>query len=196
MASRTYFRKSVKDIYCGGSGLCWLDFQKLPVVFLPVFNPDRAKSRQIYVLNRMRQEGYITEANMEKYLNEDIKVFVRKDFSAESPYYLETVRRLLLQYVEEIDFLEKGLKIYTVMDLEKQKQAQKALKKGLEAWDKRKGFRGVIKNMADLDEQKAFMKKTAEELRSQIKTDLTVPGFILSLDEETEDIPPGFFCGI
>ncbi|MDE0091833.1 MAG: transglycosylase domain-containing protein, partial [Oligoflexia bacterium] len=192
MASRTYFRKSVKDITVAEAALL-AGLPKAPSRFSPVFNTDRAKSRQIYVLNRMRQEGYITEENMEKYLNEDIKVFVRKDFSAESPYYLETVRRLLLQYIEEIDFLEKGLKIYTVMDLEKQKQAQKALKKGLEAWDKRKGLRGVTKNIADLNEQKAFMKKTAEELRSQIKTDLTVPGFILSLDEETEDIPPEFF---
>ena len=192
MASRTYFRKSVKDITLAEAALL-AGLPKAPSRFSPVFNPDRSKSRQIYVLNRMRQESYITEEEMKKHLNEDIKVFVRRDFSAKSPYYLETVRRLLLQYIEEKDLLEKGLKIYTFMDLEKQQYAQKALRKGLEEWDKRKGFRGAQKNIADLEEQKAFLEEMASKLRSQIKTNLIVPGFVLSLDEETEEIPPEFF---
>ena len=158
MASRTYFRKSVKDLTVAESALL-AGLPKAPSRFSPVFNPDRAKSRQIYVLNRMRQEGYISEEEMNEHLNEDIKVFVRKDFSAQSPYYLETVRRLLLKYITEADLLEKGLKVYTFMDLEKQKYAQLALKEGLEDWDKRQGFRGVKQNIADLEEQSAFMKK-------------------------------------
>ena len=192
MASRTYFRKSVKEVTVAEAALL-AGLPKAPSRFSPVSNPDRAKSRQIYVLNRMRQEGYITEEEMKKYLNEDIKIFVRKDFSAQSPYYLETVRRLLLQYIEETDLLEKGLKIYTFMDLEKQKYAQQALKKGLEEWDKRQGFKGVVKNTASLEEQKSFMEEEEKKLRSQVRTDLILPGFVLSLDEETEKIPPEFF---
>ena len=191
-ASRTYFRKSVQDITTAEAALL-AGLPKAPSRFSPVFNPDRAKSRQIYVLNRMRQEGYITEEEMKKYLNEDIKIFVRKDFSAQSPYYLETVRRLLLKYIKETDLLEKGLKIYTFMDLEKQKYAQKAVRKGLEDWDKRQGFRGVIKNIADLEEQKSFQEKEEKKLRSQVKSSLILPGFVLSLDPETEQIPPEFF---
>ncbi|MCZ0932871.1 MAG: transglycosylase domain-containing protein, partial [Oligoflexia bacterium] len=192
MAVRTYFRKSIKDITVAEAALL-AGLPKAPSRFSPVFNPDLAKSRQIYVLNRMRQEGYISEEEMNKYLNEDIKVFVRKDFSAKNPYYLETVRRLLLQYIEETDLLEKGLKIYTFMDLEKQKYAQKALRKGLEEWDKRQGFRGVEKSIASLEEQKSFREEEEKRLRSQVKSHLILPGFALSLDEETEEIPPEFF---
>ena len=192
MASRTYFRKSVKNITVAEAALL-AGLPKAPSRFSPVFNPDRAKSRQIYVLNRMRQEGYITEEEMKGYLNEDITVYVRRDFSAQSPYYLETVRRLLLQYIEEKDLLEKGLQIDTFMDLEKQKYAQQALKKGLEEWDKRQGFRGALKNIADLEEQKSFREEQEKKLRSQIKSSLTLPGFVLSLDEETEEIPSEFF---
>ena len=192
MASRTYFRKSVKDITVAEAALL-AGLPKAPSRFSPVFNPDRSKSRQIYVLNRMRQEGYITEEEMKEYLNEDIKVFVRKDFSAQSPYYLETVRRLLLQNIEETDLLEKGLKIYTFMDFEKQKYAQQAVRKGLEEWDKRQGFRGVKKNLASLEEQELFREEEEKKLRSQVRADFTLPGFVLSLNAETEDIPPEFF---
>ena len=192
MASRTYFRKSIADITVAEAALL-AGLPKAPSRFSPVFNPDRAKSRQIYVLNRMRQEGYITEEEMKEYLNEDIKIFVRKDFSAQSPYYLETARRLLLKYIEEKDLLEKGLKIYTFMDLEKQKYAQRALKKGLEEWDKRQGFRSVKKNISDPEEQKNFKLEEEKKLRSQIKTDFTLPGFVLSLEPETEEIPAEFF---
>ncbi|MCY4321671.1 MAG: PBP1A family penicillin-binding protein [Bdellovibrionaceae bacterium] len=192
MASRTYFRKSVKDITIAEAALL-AGLPKAPSRFSPVFNPGRAKSRQIYVLNRMRQEGYITEDEMNKHLNEDIKIFVRKDFSAQSPYYLETVRRLILKYIEEKDLLEKGLKIYTFMDFEKQRYAQQAVKKGLEEWDKRQGFRGIKKNLSNLEEQKTFMEEEEKKLRSQLRSDFILPGFALSLDPETEEIPPEFY---
>ena len=192
MASRTYFRKPVKDITVAEAALL-AGLPKAPSRFSPVFNPGRAKSRQIYVLNRMRQEGYITEDEMNKHLNEDIKIFVRRDFSAQSPYYLETVRRLVLKYIEEEDLLEKGLKVYTFMDFEKQRYAQKAVKKGLEKWDKRQGFRGVKKNLANLEEQKSFLESEEKKLRSQLRSDFILPGFVLSLDPETEEIPPEFY---
>ena len=191
MASRTYFRKSVKDIGLAEAALL-AGLPKAPSRFSPVFYPARAKSRQLYVLNRMRQEGYINEEEMNRYANQDIKVFVRKDFSAESPYYLETVRRILLIYLESEDLLQSGLKIRTAMDLEKQKQAQKALKKGLEDLDKRQGFRGVKNNLTSTEEQKIWAEKRDQQLRSKLKKHLFIPGFVLSLDEE-EEIPKEFF---
>ena len=192
MASRTYFRKSVKDIGVAEAALL-AGLPKAPSRFSPVFYPARAKSRQIYVLNRMRQEGYISEAEMKQYSHQDIKVFVRKDFSEESPYYLETVRRILLIYLESENLLQSGLKVWTAMDWEKQKSAQKALKKGLEDLDHRQGFREVKKHLASEEERQAFRGQRDRELRAQIKNHLIIPGFTLSLDKENEEIPPGFF---
>ena len=192
MASRTYFRKSAKDIGVAEAALL-AGLPKAPSRYSPVYWPDRAKSRQLYVLNRMRQEGYISEKEMNQYANQDIKVFIRKDFSEESPYYLETVRRILLLYLESKDLLESGLKIHTAMDLEKQKLGQKALKTGLEDWDKRQGFRGVEKQLITEEERQTFTKKRDEDLRSQIKKHLTIPGFVLTLKEEEEEMPEEFF---
>ena len=192
MASRTYFRKSAKELNMAEAALL-AGLPKAPSRFSPVFWPDRAKSRQIYVLNRMRQEGFISEEEMNKYSNQNLKVFVRKDFSAESPYYLETVRRILLMYLESEHLLESGLKIWTTMNLEKQKSAQKALKKGLEDLDKRQGFRPVKTNLANVEERKTFTEKRDKDLRFQLKKHLVIPGFILSLKEEEEELPEEFF---
>ena len=192
MASQTYFHKSVRDINVAEAALL-AGLPKAPSRYSPVFRPDRAKSRQIYVLNRMRQEGYITEEEMKKHLSQDIKVFVRKDFSAESPYYLETVRRILLKYMESKDLLEKGLKIWTAMDLEKQKTAQKALRKGLEDLDKRQGFRRVKKHLALEEEKQTWATDRDKKLRAEVRKHLVIPGFVLSLREEDKEIPQEFF---
>ena len=192
MASRTYFRKSAKELNVAEAALL-AGLPKAPSRFSPVHRPDRAKSRQLYVLNRMRQEGYISEEEMNEYANQDIKVFLRRDFSEESPYYLETVRRILLLYLESKDLLESGLKIWTAMDWEKQQAARKALKKGLEDWDKRRGFRGVQKNLSTEEERQAFTIERDAKLRSQIKKHLTIPGFTLILQGEEEEVPESFF---
>ena len=192
MASRTYFRKSAKELDLAEAALL-AGLPKAPSRFSPVFYPAQAKSRQLYVLNRMRQEGYINEEEMNRYANQDIKVFVRKDFSAESPYYLETVRRLALMYLESENLLQSGLKIYTAMDMEKQKSAQKALKKALEDWDKRQGFRGVEKNLSQAEDRKLFVEKRDKELRAQVKKHLLIPGLTLILIGEEEEIPEEFF---
>ncbi len=195
MASRTYFRKSVKELDVAEAALL-AGLPKAPSRFSPVFRPDKAKSRQIYVLNRMRKEGYITEEEMNKYSNQNLKVFVRKDFSEVSPYYLETVRRILLMYLKSEDLLESGLKIWTAMDLEKQKSAQRALRKGLEELDKRQGLRLVKKNLISPEERKSWTEKRDEKLRFELKKHLVLPGFILALEGEEgeeEEVPEEFF---
>ena len=192
MASQTYFQKSVQDLNPAEAALL-AGLPKAPSRFSPVFNPGRAKSRQIYVLNRMREEGYLTEEEMEKHLSAGIKIFIRKDFDKESPYYLEAVRVSLLEYLDETDLLEGGLRIETAMDLEKQKAGKKALKAGLEAWDKRQGFRGEIQLIADKEEREKLLQDIEKKLRRRVRSHFTLPGFVLSLNPETEEIPQEFF---
>ncbi len=183
MASQIYFRKSVKDIDVGEAALL-AGLPKAPSRFSPIFNPERAKNRQIYVLNRMREEKYITEEEFKKFLAEPIKVYVREDFNAQSPHYLETIRRLLLLHFELEQLLESGLKIYTSLDLEKQKAAQKALKKGLEELDKRQGFRGVKKKISTEEEKQIFIKEMEKNLKKELQSYLTIPGFEFELLEQ------------
>lgn len=180
MASQIYFKKSVQEINKAEAALL-AGLPKAPSRFSPIFYPVRAKSRQIYVLNRMREEGSISEQEFKEFLAQPIKVYVREKFSEHNPYFLETVRRLLRLHFESTDILQSGLKIITSLDSQKQIQAQAALKQGLENIDKRQGFRGVQKNLTLKKERDEFVQTMKKKLRKQLRTHLIIPGFDMKL---------------
>lgn len=182
MAARVYFRKSTKEISLAEAALL-AGLPKAPSRFSPIHNPGRAKERQIYVLGRMLEEGYITEPILKKALAEPLKIYMREDFNSQSPYYLETVRRVLLEKISQKDLLEEGLQIFTAMDLDLQKAAQKSLARGLEALDRRQGYRGALRLIED-SEKVDFLSATAEKLKKQLKTYLIIPGAELTIEEE------------
>ena len=176
MASHTYFRKSTKDLSLEEAALL-AGLPKAPSRFSPVFNPERAKARQVYVLNRMLKEEYITEEVFKEALSQPVKVYMRKDFNSESPYYLETTRRILLQYFDQKTLLEGGLKIKIAMDFMKQATARAALKKGVEDLDKRQGFRKVKDHLVTPEERNTFLEETAKKLKREVKTHLFLPPY-------------------
>lgn len=182
MASQIYFRKSVTELSLAEASLL-AGLPKAPSRFSPIFNPPRAKSRQTYVLMRMREDGYISPEVFQKTVSQPVKVFVREKFNKISPYYLETVRRLLLDNIENEGLLTLGLKVYTAMDLEKQKIAQKALRKGLEQLDQRQGFRGVLTQIKNKEEEEELFKESKKALRKILKTHLIIPGLELKTKE-------------
>ncbi|MCY4512307.1 MAG: PBP1A family penicillin-binding protein, partial [Bdellovibrionales bacterium] len=190
MASRTYFRKSTKDLSLEEATLL-AGLPKAPSRFSPVFNPERAKARQVYVLNRMLKEEYITEEVFKKALAQPVKVYMRKDFNSESPYFLETTRRILLKHFDQKHLLEGGLKVKIAMDFIKQTAARNTLRKGLEELDKRQGFRGVKDHLTTPEERKELLEKTAEKLKRELKTHLFLPpysGISGQHEEELEEV--------
>ena len=192
LASRVYFRKSVKEISLPEAAIL-AGLPKAPSRFSPIFYPSRAKSRQIYVLRRMYEEGYISEEEMHQAGLKEIPVFLRKDFSVDSPFYMETVRRLLLKHLGGEDLLSSGLKIHTSMDLDKQKEARRALRKGLEEWDKRRGFKGVEKNVK-VEEQGEWRLERDKKLRLKLRKKLIIPGLKVPVLEDGEKAPPEFLA--
>ena len=187
MASRIYFRKSTKQLSLAEASIL-AGLPKAPSRFSPIYNPERAKARQVYVLNRMLDEKYITEEEFKKTLVEPVKIYTRKDFSNQGPYYLETVRRVLLKHFTQTDLLEKGLKISTAMDLEKQILAREALQKGLENLDKRQGFRGVSSHLNSEEEKYEFRDKITQKLKQSLKTHLTLPSYEGSMGKKEEEV--------
>lgn len=187
MASRIYFRKSIKDITLA-EGALLAGLPKAPSRFSPIHNPERAKQRQLYVLTRMYEEGYITRETLEEILALPLKVFMREDFNNQSPYYLETVRRLLLEKFTQKELLEKGLRVYTAMDLTKQQAAQAALRQGLEELDKRQGYREGDMTV-EKENWEEFIQKEGENLKKQFVKHLTIPGssFKINLEESNKN---------
>ena len=140
-ASQVYFRKNVKDVTLAEAALI-AGLPQAPSAFSPIFFPQKAKERQIYVLNRMAEEKHITSEQKMEALKEVIKVYFRKDHKDKAPYFLETLRQILIGHVGEKALLTGGLKIYSSLDIEHQSLAQEALREGLRDLDKRQGYQG------------------------------------------------------
>ena len=165
MAAKTYFGKSAKDLEIKEAAVL-AGLTNRPSKNSPLKNPKAAKRRQRYVLFRMAEEGYISREEAKQAVNENLTVHFKKKFEQNAPYYMETVRQILVEEVGETKLLQDGLKITTSLDLKKQLAAQKALKKGLRELDKRQGFRGPLKNYQTAEEVQNFLSKTRD---AQIK---------------------------
>ncbi|MBX7232695.1 MAG: PBP1A family penicillin-binding protein [Bdellovibrionales bacterium] len=164
-ASQTYFHKSVKDLNVAESALL-AGLPQAPSRYSPLSNPHKAKERQRYVLSRMAEEGFISVEEAKSQAQKPVQIFVFKSYQELAPFYLETLRQLLIAKLGENVVFDQGIKIYTGLDLSKQKAAQREIQLGLRALDKRQGFRGAQKNltMMDTNTENSSTSKVAEFL--------------------------------
>lgn len=183
-AAQTYYRKTVSQLTLPEMAIL-AGLPQAPSAYSPVRNPLRAKERQIYVLHRMADVGFISKKEAEAAIKEPVKVFVRENFEEYAPFYLETVRQLLVTQLGEDTVLDKGLRIHTSLDLEKQTAAQDSVLAGLKALDKRQGYRGSLKNLSDKDEVEKFLKENQKKLISDY-----TPERIILPDGKFADIVP------
>ena len=144
MASQTYFRKPAKNLTIPEAAML-AGLPKAPSDYSPVKNPIRAKERQRYVINRLHDIGYITKEQAQEYIKTPVKVYLKEEYEILAPFYLETLRQLLVQQLGEDVILNQGVKVLTGLDLTKQIAANEAVVKGLKELDKRQGFRGPLK---------------------------------------------------
>ncbi len=163
MAAQIYFRKKIEDLTIAEMAIL-AGLPQAPSRYSPVFYPDRAKKRQIYVLQRMVDDGYITHEVAKATVAEPVKVFLREDYQKVAPYYTETVRQLLIKQLGENTVLDKGLKVQTGLDYKKQLAAQEAVAMGLRELDKRQGYRGPLKKLESKEQVEEFLKKTRDFL--------------------------------
>lgn len=138
-AAKTYFGKSVQNLTLGECALI-AGLPPAPNNLSPLRHPKKARERQLYVLNRMLEQGMVTPVQAIRARAEEVQLRPRgpKGY-LDAPYAVEQVR----MYVEEKygkDLLYKGgLKIHTTLNNRLQRAAQKAVEKGLEEFEAREG---------------------------------------------------------
>ena len=159
MAAEIYFRKKVKDLNLEECSLL-AGLPQAPSRFSPIYNPKKAKERQMYVLQRMEEESYIDKETAHRVNSTPLKVFLRGKYHEKAPYYMETLRQSLLKKMDEKELLTGGVVIKSSLDLSFQELAQRHLRAGLRALDKRQGFRGPL---ASLEEEPAISQFFEEE---------------------------------
>ncbi|MEM7589174.1 MAG: PBP1A family penicillin-binding protein [Myxococcota bacterium] len=155
-AARTYYGVQVKDLTLGQAAAL-ASIPKSPNRFNPRADLKRLQLRQRYVLRRMVESNYISHQQAAQAMQEPLRVHVPKSTYAECcPYYVESVRRWLVQTYGQQKVYEGGLSVHMAMDAAMQQKAQIALRKGLRDLDKRQGWRGVLRRFTDREHQKVW----------------------------------------
>jgi penicillin-binding protein 1A len=146
-AAREYFGVSASQLTTAQAAV----LAGLPVApsrYSPYGNPERARERQLYVLSRLRDLGWVSQVEYEAAVNEPLNYRTQEDPSWKvGPYYLEEVRRQLVERYGEDMVYTGGLQVRTAVDLEHQAIADQALRAGLRETSKRHGWQGPVKNI-------------------------------------------------
>src|SRR6185369_3764452 len=97
----------------------------------PITNPTRARSRQLYIIDRMEENGFITAAEAEAAKKQEVKVRNgQQNLPVHAEYIAETVRQLVYaQYGDET--YTRGLNVMTTVNAAQQDAAYRALRKGI-----------------------------------------------------------------
>ncbi len=145
-ASLRYFDKSINELNYSEAALL-AALPKAPSRYNPYKNLKIAKYRRDLVLKNLYENKYISKAVFEKLRKSEIILRKRKRINLEdSRYYVEDVRKHVIETYGFDKVYKQGFNIKTPLDLELQTLATQALRKGLEEYDKRRGWRGPIKN--------------------------------------------------
>ena len=140
-AARIYFGKDVKDLSIAESAML-AGLPKAPSAYNPVVNFRRAKIRQDYILQRMRDLKYISNEEYANAILEELQVKgLGREFSVHADYAAEYARNLLVNTYGDNVYIQ-GLKVYTTINKTNQEAGYNALRKGLLDYDVKHGYRG------------------------------------------------------
>ncbi len=140
-ACEAYFGKPIKDITIAEAAML-AGLPKAPSAYNPISNPKRARARQLYILERMQGQGFITTEQMEAAKQEPLHLKHGGMLSdVPSDFVAEMARQMVhTQYGDET--YTRGLNVYTTIKAEQQVAAYKALRAGIMDYERRQVYRG------------------------------------------------------
>ena len=143
-ASEAYFGKPLKEISIAEAAML-AGLPKAPSAYNPISNPRRARSRQLHIIERMEENGFITTAQAEAAKKEELNVRPNAgNVKVHAEYVAETVRQLVhAQYGD--DAYTRGLNVFTTLKVSDQEAAYKALRRGIMDYERRQIYRGPEK---------------------------------------------------
>jgi len=187
-AAENYFGKSAKDLNLAECAML-AGLPQAPSRYSPFINPDLARQRQNYVLNRMVDEGYITRLQSAEALNTELDIKPRKNWYLEEvPYYTEHVRRYIIETYGEDALKTGGLEIHTAVNIEMQKTAREQIEKGLRALDKRQGYRGPLKQLTPTEIEPYLTELGEPANQSEPEADSIEEGVVVAVDNREKTV--------
>lgn len=146
-AAQIYFGKPLKDISIAEAAML-AGLPKAPSAYNPITNPKRARIRQLHIIDRMMENGFISAEEARQAKDEPLKLrtaSTQRTLNAE--YVAEMVRQaMVVQYGDEA--YTRGLNVYTSLRAEEQQAAYQAVRRGVLDYERRQVYRGPERNIA------------------------------------------------
>ena len=139
-AAEIYFGKKLRDVTVAEAAML-AGLPKAPSAYNPIANPKRATTRQRYIVNRMFETGFITEAQHDEALAEPLHYRTQSDNPTHAEFVAETARQLIFARYGD-DAYTRGLNVYLTVRSDDQQVAYRALRRGLMDYELRQVYRG------------------------------------------------------
>lgn len=183
-ASHTYYNKPVQKLTLAESAIL-AGLPKGPSRFNPIDNPNRAKKRQLYILSNMYKLNYITQEEYDNAIQEKINYEKTNKHNIDDCglYIAEMARSFLYdKYGEEI--YTSGLKVFTTVNYQNQKVANKALRKTLIANPTNDPFEGA-ESFIDISNTENINEKIEHQLYYKYPVENLIPAVVLNVDNNS-----------
>lgn len=191
-AAQTYFDKSIKDLTIAECAML-AGLAKAPSMTSPKRNLKKSLERRSYVLKRMLEDGFITEADYEQANKEEPRIYNTTNNNARlASDFVEHVRRYIEKKYGTDTLYKEGLQVYTTVDLEATRQSREAMEYGLRELDKRQGYRGPIKTL-NVKGVMDFLEEKTKSMEAPMKFGQVTEGVITHIDSENIYVRMGSF---
>ena len=145
-AAQFYFGKHLNELTIAEAATL-AGMPRSPTLYSPIMHPDLAKRRRNQVLESMHETGAITSTELHEAMAAPLGLRIQRWNYTVAPYFVEEVRQFLERKYGPEAVREKGLRVYTTLNIKTQAAAEEALKTGLRNDDKRRGWRGPPENI-------------------------------------------------
>jgi penicillin-binding protein 1A len=192
-ASQFYFGKPVTDLKLQEATL--LAGMVNGPKFSPLTNPELALNRRNLVIHRMEEEGKITPAEETSTRKTPLGLHVQYPRNDLAPYFFEEIRKYLESTYGTEAVHERGLRVYTTLNIHMQRIANQSLRDGLHSYERRHGWKGNLPNVVR-DNLGKLETYEDEDWRHAIEKGSYVTGLVQTVSDRDAVIKIGPYRGI
>jgi penicillin-binding protein 1A len=192
-AAQFYFGKPVTDLNLQEAAM--LAGMIRGPNYSPLADPVRSLARRNLVLRQMREEGKITTVEEETAKRTPLGLHVQYPRNDLAPYFFEEIRKYLESTYGTEAVHERGLRVYTTLNIQMQRAANQAIRDGLHIYDRRHGWRDKLANILK-DNLGNLNSYEDDDWHRPIEKGGYVTGLILAVDEKSATIKIGPYRAI
>jgi penicillin-binding protein 1A len=192
-ASQFYFGKPVTDLKLQEAAL--LAGMIRGPIYSPLNDPQRALLRRNLVLRRMQEEGKITPTEEATAIKTPLGLHIQYPRNDLAPYFFEEIRKYLESTYGTEAVHERGLRVYTTLNIAMQRAANLAVRDGLHAYDRRHGWRGGLPNIVK-DNLGTLDSYEDDDWRRAIEKGSYVTGLVMAVDDKYATIKIGTYRAV